>query len=252
MPRPIKKRAQKKESREESIQHTLDHMRESAASRQKQIFIGVAVIALVAIIVLGSMYYRSDLDRKVADFEYQGNKEFNALNVDIPEPMALRAERAITFFRQANELRPSSYSQYYIGLCLYEMGQYDEAASALQSLLDTYPDEGTFVPPALYKLGLSQLKAGQNELALETFGRFKKVGIKELGDMAMLESARILDAMGQHDDAITMYQTLIFEYPSSPFAAEARRKAPKEYLEEATPAGVSDRPLVLLPEGEDN
>ena len=248
MPRPIKKRAQKKESRQESIQHTLDQMREMAAERQKQIFIGVAAIALVALAVLGSMYYRASVERQVADLEYQGYKEFNALHVEAPEPPAVRAESAITFFRQARELRPSPFSQYYIGLSLYEMGKYAEAAGAFQSLVDTYPNEGSFIPPGLYKLGLSQLKAGQKEQALETFGRFRKVGIKAFGDLALLESARILESMGLNEEAVTMYETLLFEYPSSVFSSEARRKTARE--DEAAPASAARRPLVLLPEGE--
>ncbi|HEB01913.1 MAG TPA: tetratricopeptide repeat protein [Nitrospirae bacterium] len=248
MPRSIKKRAQKKESSQESIQHTLDQMREMAAERQKQIFIGVAAIALVGLVVLGSMYYRAGVERQVADLEYKGYKEFNALHVEVPEPPAVRAERAITFFRQARELRPSPFSQYYIGLCLYEMGQYAEAVNTFQSLVDTYPDEGSFVPPGLYKLGLSQLKAGQKEQALETFGRFRKVGIKAFGDLAILESARILESMGLNEEAVSMYETLLFEYPSSVFSAEARQKTARE--DEAAPASTAGRPLVLLPEGE--
>ncbi|KKK58537.1 hypothetical protein LCGC14_3043450, partial [marine sediment metagenome] len=222
--------------------------RDSAMARQKQLIMGGVAILLIVAAVLGFMYMNAGTARKAAELEFQGYKEFNALHVEVPEPPAVRAERAITFFRQARELRPSPFSQYYIGLCLYEMGQYAEAVNTFQSLVDTYPDEGSFVPPGLYKLGLSQLKAGQKEQALETFGRFRKVGIKAFGDLALLESARILESMGLDEEAVTMYETLLFEYPSSVFSSEARRKTARE--DEAAPASAARRPLVLLPEGE--
>ncbi len=248
MPRLIKKRAPKSETREENIQHTLEQFREKAKERQKQLITGGVALLVVIVVVVGFMYMKAGTERKVAELEYMGYKEFNALNVEVPDPMDLRAERALPFFRQAAKLRPSPFSQYYIGLCYYELGQYDSAADVMQGLVDKYPDENRFVPPGLYKLGMAHLRAGRNEQALESFGRFRKVGIRAFGDLALLESARILEGMGRAEEAVTMYETLSFEYPSSVFATEARAKTqPEEAAQPASPDMTEDRPLVLRP-----
>ncbi len=248
MPRPIKKRAPKSETREENIQHTLEQFRETAAARQNQIIVGVVLIIAIVAAVLGFMYLNAGTERKAAELEYMGYKEFNALNVEIPDPKDLRAERALPYFKQAMEMRPTPFSQYYIGLCYYELGEYDSAVDALQGLVDDYPDESRFVPPGLYKLGMAHLRSGRNEQALETFGRFRKVGIRAFGDLALLESARILESMGKMEESVTMYETLSFEYPSSVFATEARAKTqPEEAARPAFSDTTADRPLVLRP-----
>ncbi len=245
MPRTIKKRVSKSESREENIQHTLEQFREVAAARQKQFIMGGVAILLIIAVVLGFMYMNAGTKSKAAELEYMGYKEFNALNVEIPAPKDLRAERALPYFKQALELRPTPFSQYYIGLSYYELGEYESAVDALQKLVDMYPDESRFVPPGLYKLGMAHLRAGRSEQALEVFGRFRKVGIKVFGDLALLESARILESMGKMEESVIMYETLSFEYPSSVFATEARAKT--QPVEATRPGAAADRPLVLRP-----
>ncbi len=252
MPRLIKKRVSKSETREENIQHTLEQFREVAAARQKQFIMGGVVILLVVAVVLWALYMNASSARKAAELEFQGYKEFNALNVEAPDPKDLRAERALPFFLQAAELKPTPFSLYYIGLSYYELGQYDSAADALQSFVDKYPDENRFVPPGLYKLGMAHLRAGRKEQALESFGRFRKVGIRAFGDLALLESARILEGMGRAEESVAMYETLSFEYPSSVFAAEARAKTqPEAFAQPAFPDTTKDRPLVLRPVDQD-
>jgi TolA-binding protein len=243
MPRLIKKRTHK-ESRDENIHNIVEHVKETAAARQKQLMIGGIAILLVIVVVVVTMYTKADKARKLADLEYRGYKEFNGLLVATPQPSSIRAELALSYFQQASQISPTPFNQYYIGLSQYEMGQYETAAETFQKFVDTYPTEVSFMPPALYKLGMSHLKAGKSEQALTIFARFRQVGIKSFGDLAILESARILESLGRMDESYTMYETLIFEFPQSMFASEARDKTEKI---EPTKAGPYDRPLVLRP-----
>jgi tetratricopeptide (TPR) repeat protein len=250
MPRPIKKRIHRAESAEESLHNVVERIKKTADERGRQLMVGaIAIVALLAIAV-GTFYYRASAERKAAALEYQGYKVLNGLYVDLPEPMTLRAGRALPYFEQAYKTRPSSYSLYYIGLCRYEMSEYGAAIETFERLIKLYPDDTRMLPPALYKLGMTHLRAGRPDQALEVLGSFNVKGIKAFGDLALIESARILESLGRSKEATMMYETLIYSFPTSIFAAEARSL---RAMEEAAPAAqAEDRPLVLRPPGDES
>lgn len=249
MPRPIKKRVVRAESAEESFHNIIERFRGTADERKRQLLVGAVSIAAILLVALGTFYFKASSERKASALEYQGYRELNGLYVENPDPITIRAGRALGLFEQAYGIRQSAYSLYYIGICKYEMADYEGAVETFERFTGLYPDDARLLPPALYKLGMSHLRAGRPEQALEVLGRFRNVGIKALGDLALMESARILEGLGRSEEAKNMYETLEYEFPTSIFAAEARSMSEMEKAASGE-AGQEDRPLVLLPPGE--
>ena len=245
MPRPIKKIKASKPAAEKVLD-TFESLKLRVEARSRQIIIwGAAAIAIIALLG-GGFLYKGKQARQASDLEYQGYVAFIALMESEGAPRTELAKRALEIFERASAKRASVYSLYYIGLSRFELGQFDEAAGVFQALIEKYPNDTRFLPPALYRLGLSQARAGKADLAIATFGRFKARGIDAFGDMAMIEKARLLESTGQEAEAMVAYETLLYDYPSSVFAAEARQK-----VEPASGVTVldapGDAPLIFKP-----
>jgi len=245
MPRPIKVRT-KKASATDEVHNMLDRLKAQSEERGKQILIGV--VAILAIVVLASFSYinKSKQASQVQTLKSQGYASYAAIEEASDEQKAALASQALTLFNRANDMRPGAYSLYYIGLSRFALGEYEEAAADFESLVAKYPGETMFVPPALYKLGMTQIMLGKKELALETFASFKQRSITAFADLALLERARLLESMGQEEESRLAYETMLYDHPSSPFTREAKLKLepPKD---EANPFS-GDTPLIFKPQ----
>jgi tetratricopeptide (TPR) repeat protein len=225
MPRPIKKTIKKPAIIEEDIGTIVERLRETAQRRQRQIVtVAVVFVATVAAVV-GMFLYKANVRDEVMRLEYEGYKHYVGLYQEVPVPEKERIEKALVSFRKAYEMGESPFSLYYIANCQYALGRYDEAITSLRELNQEFPDDERFVPLSYYKMAMAAMMAGNSEEALKSLRVLANYRTDSFKDLALMESARILEQTDRSEEALKMYEAVAKGFPESVFVEEARLKA---------------------------
>ena len=77
-------------------------------------------------------------------------------------------------------------------------------------------------------------RVNREEEALKSLDRLYAQQSEFYKDTALVESARILESIGKDDEAMKKYETILKQFPESPFADEARLKTGTEEEEKET------------------
>ncbi len=117
-------------------------------------------------------------------------------------------------------------ARYYGALCRIELGDFETAKKTLQVIADRQ-DVGA-LEPALARLALADIerKTGAVDKALETYRALADdaTGVMPR-DHALMTLAVTLEDARRLPEAYVSYQRLVEQFPSSVYAAEARRRA---------------------------
>ena len=224
MPKAIKKKVTKPVKTEEGMMGIFSRVREVIAERQKLFFTVVVSLVILCLAAAGFFVYRSNLKERAEALEYEGYKLYYGMYQKQPFQKEGRYQAALEKFRQAYELRKSPYSLFYVANCYYDMGNYDEALKALKELNERFPDDERFVPLTYYKMAVINLRKGDREAALKLLNTLSNYKTASFKDLALIESGRILESMGQTGEAAKKYEEIMKNFPGSPFVEEARGK----------------------------
>jgi len=222
MPKAIKKKITKQSTKEE-VTHFL--YKKSSDLRKQRFFMPlVAGLLIAAFAVGGFLIYRSQVQKKAEALEYEAYKIFYGIQQKEPVKGEEHYQKALEKFRQAYEARKSAFSLYFIANAYYNLSQYDNALKTLKELNAEFPDDDKLVPLSYYKMAMIHLQKGDREGALkllETLYRYRNSSFR---DLAVIETARILDASDKKEEAAKKYEELIKDFPESPFGEEAQQK----------------------------
>lgn len=224
MPKVIKKKVVKSAKAEEGVQHAIQDTREFIHKKQRILFPAVIAIVVIAIAVAGLFMYRSNARKEAAALEYEGYKLYYGLYQKQPFGKEEHYQNALEKFRKAYEKTRTPLSLFYVASCYYDMGKYDDALKALKELNERFPDDERFVPLSYYKMAVINLRKGDKEAALKLLDTLYNYRAGSFKDLALMESARILDRMGKKDDSVKKYEELTKNFPDSPFVDEAKAK----------------------------
>ena len=107
---------------------------------------------------------------------------------------------------------------------LRDAKKYDEAITALQSMIDQYPTH-PMIDAAWLALGTTYSAEGKADDALNTYQQVtSKFANNYSAPQAMLEIALILKGKGKLDEAKQTYENVKSQYPNSYFASEAMKE----------------------------
>ena len=241
MPKIIKKKQVKTNVKTEDsvksfMQNTYERLDENF---HKVVKVAVAVL-LVAALVAGYFIFQSSAERKAEEAFYEGYKKYYGLyDAKVLTPLE-RFEGALESFKKSYEAGKSPRVLLYMANCEYALGRPAAALSRLDEIERRYSGDEVYVPLALYKASVVHQRAGKPEEALKALDRLYEHKSASYKDMALVESARVLEAMGRKDDAMEKYNIILKDYPGSPFAQEARLRTEKE--------GETEAPEKLEPE----
>jgi tetratricopeptide (TPR) repeat protein len=225
MPKPIKKKIQKPTLVEEDIGTVFEKVKETVERRQKQIVVAVVVLVVTVVSIVGIILYKGSVRDEALRLEYEGYKSYTGLYLEVPVPEKERVEKALVSFRKAYEIGGSPFSLYYVANCQYELEKYDEAIASLRELNQRFPDDERFVPLSYYKMAMASLKMGNAEEALKAFSVLANYRTDSFKDLALMESARILEQTNRSEEAMKMYEAVARGFPDSPLSQEAMLKA---------------------------
>jgi predicted negative regulator of RcsB-dependent stress response len=223
MPKAIKKKITKQSTKEEEVTHFL-HNKTSYLVKQR-FFVPLLVGLLIAVFGAGAfLIYRSQVQKKAEALEYEAYKIFYGIQQKQPVKGEERYQKALEKFRQAYEARKSAFSLYFIANAEYNLSHYDEALKTLKELNAEFPDDDKLVPLSYYKMAMIHLRKGDREGALKLLETLYRYRSSSFRDLAVIETARILDAGDRKEEAAKKYEELIKDFPESPFREEAQQK----------------------------
>jgi len=224
MPKAIKKKVAKQVKTEEGMRNIISRVREMIARRQKVLFSAIVTFVVLCVAVAGLFMYRSNAKERAEALEYEGYKLYYGMFQKQPPQQEGRYQAAMEKFKKAYELRKSPYSLFYVANCYYDLGNYDEALKALRELNERFPDDERFVPLTYYKMAVINLRKGDREAALKHLNTLSNYKTASFKDLALIESGRILESMGQTGEAARKYEEITKNFPGSPFVEEAQAK----------------------------
>jgi len=225
MPKAIKKRTSKKTTgTEEGVKDKLISLKDAIQERKKIILRYGAVILVLLIAVPGFLFYSYSSKKKAKTLAYEAYKIYQNMYQTQPLSKEDRYKKALDLFEKSYDTRKSPSVLMYIAGCYYELGNYDEAIKTLKDFTQRYSNEEDLIPLAYEKLAMAYERKGDTKeamKALETLYNLKGTIYK---DLALMESAKLLEKEGRRDEAMKKYKELTEKFPNSPFSDEAKAK----------------------------
>lgn len=224
MPKAIKKKITKPPKTEADVKNMFHHASELIRKKQKLLLPAAIILVVSGISIAGFFAYRSIMDKKAAGLEYEAYKIYYNLHQKQPLQKDEQYRTALEKFKKTYDVKKSPFSLFYIAACYYDMGKYDDALKTLKELNEYFPDDERFVPLSYYKMAIISLKKEDRESALKFLDTIYNYKTGSFKDLAIIESARILDAMGKTEESSKKYEELTKNFPNSPFLEEAKAR----------------------------
>ncbi|HYA26825.1 MAG TPA: tetratricopeptide repeat protein [Thermodesulfovibrionales bacterium] len=224
MPKVIKKKVTKPAKTEDGVRNVIRDVQGFTREKQRVLFPIVIAVAIICLGAVGFSMYRSSMQKEAAALEYEGYKLYYGLYQKQPFANEERYQKALEQFTKAYAKRKSPVSLFYIASSYYELGKLDDSLKTLNELNERFPDDERFTPLSYYKMAVIQVRKGDKEAALKLLDSLYGYRSESFKDLALMESAGILDSMGKKDEAMKKYEELTKNFPSSPFAADAKTK----------------------------
>jgi predicted negative regulator of RcsB-dependent stress response len=225
MPRVIKKKTKKKNvGVEAEVADKLFGIKDRLKEQQKTVITYFAGAAAAVIVVAGFLFYQYSGREKARQLEYDGYKVYYNEYQKQPLPGPERYQKALDLFQQAYNKKKSARLLLYIASANAELGKYDEAIKSLDELTKGYASDKGVLPLAYQKMADIQIKKGNKADALKALDALYKSNGNIYKDLALMESAGILESEGKKDEALAKYKELADKFKDSPFFAEAQAK----------------------------
>jgi|Deesub1362A_J573_1020465.scaffolds.fasta_scaffold01890_2 tetratricopeptide (TPR) repeat protein len=226
MPKPIKKRVQKKRIpvKEEEIKGTFTRMVEFINERRKTFIIAlVSLIAVIAIFMVG-LSYNASLRKKAYAFEVQAYNYY--YGIDIKEALTdkQRWQKALELYKKSVETKVTPVALFYLGNCYYNLGKYKEAISEYERFIKRFMNERELLPIVYQKLAGAYLNSGNREMAFNTLEKLATIENGVFKDTALILEARYYEGLGETEKANEKYRELVENFPDSVWFNEANSK----------------------------
>ncbi|HSB51321.1 MAG TPA: tetratricopeptide repeat protein [Dissulfurispiraceae bacterium] len=223
MPRVIKKRVDTKEGREEDLKETIGDIRERLKEKQRLLIYALVVFVLITASVGGFIVYSRVSLSKAAELEAEAYKVFYGEAGTPPAASADRYKKALQLFKESYGQKRTAPVLLYIANCYYELGNYDDTIRTLKDFQNQFSDP-ELVPLSYMKMAMAFLKKNESDNALTTLKSLYSIKNSALQDVALMESAKILESQGKSEEARNTYQELVNKFPQSPLAGEVKKK----------------------------
>jgi predicted negative regulator of RcsB-dependent stress response len=223
MPKAIKKRTDRRTQKDTGLGETVTDIRERIQERQSTLVYALLIFGLVIILVGGVVVYNRANASKAAELEYEGYKIFHGMAAIPYASPADRYKSALEKFKASYAAKKNTPVLLYMADCYYGLGNMDEAIKVLKELTGQQSDP-KITSLAYYKMSMAYIAKGDINSALNTFNTLTSIKDAPLQDLALLESARTLEAAGRTEEAKSKYKELITKFPKSPLTAEAQSR----------------------------
>jgi predicted negative regulator of RcsB-dependent stress response len=232
MPKPIKKRVQKKVIDEKEVITYYEKVKNYYDGNKRFVHIISIAVLLVLALITGLFYYNRQLTRQSIALEYEGYRLYHNLYQKGSKEETDSLRSALEKFQRAYRKKGSPQSLLYIANTQFRLGLNKEALETLRKFTEEFRENRDLLPVAYYKIATIQMITGRKEDALKTLDTLYNLKTSPfLKDLSLYESARILEELNRKEDAAKMYELLLKNYPESPYTrtlVAELKKAAKE------------------------
>lgn len=220
MPKIIKKKIKPIKKEEPELKEVVS---KAKSFRQwKPLYRALAIALPVVLLIISSVYFYNKTARSRAEkFQYEGYKLYHSINLKQSMPDSVRYEQALENFKKSYDAKPSAISLYYMASAYEKLGRLDDAISRLEELNRKFPEDTELIPIVLYKTAMINLKKSNTTDALKYLDALYNLKGSAFKDLALAESAKILEATGKPDEAKKKLEILAKEFPESGFSLKA-------------------------------
>lgn len=189
------------------------------------ILLGVVLIVVAAVALGGLVWFERHNTGEALVLEGKAQSLYVDRPLDQPEKAQENLGKASELYRQILEQYPRTASArislFLLGNTLMEQHDLKGATETYERFIKQYPDDEVFVGLAYQRLGYAHLLNGDRGSALEAFSDVLRLPHALNKDQVLFELAKLEEADGDTEKAVTHYNLLIENYRDSPYFNEA-------------------------------
>ena len=243
------KRTERRHLKENELVHTIAAVRGFIEARKGQLGGLLAVLVLLAVVGLGVVAFRGRTDTRGRELLADAMVALNARVVPVvkdekTKPGELPAAAttgatgsfateeakltvALPKLKAAADAFPDSIAgitaRYHYASALAALGKPQDATQAFGEVVKRAGADSLYGRMAALGKAETETKAGQLDAAIVSWKALAGKAKSDLpGDAILMELGKAYQAKGNHDEARKTFNQLVEEYPTSPYAAEAR------------------------------
>ena len=225
MPKAIKKRTKKKDiAVEAEVQDRISDIKEMMQKKQKAVITYGGAAVVVVLVIAGLLFVRYNNREKARQLADQAYSLYYNENREAPQQRKEQLAKAADLFNQAYNTHKSPRLLLYLANSYAEGEKLDDAVTTLNLFIRNYASEKKLLPIAYQQLANVQVMRGNKADALKTLDTLYKSSGNIFKDLALIETARLLESEGKKDEATAKYKELVEKFSASPYADEARAK----------------------------
>lgn len=220
MPKIIKKRNAVKNQQEQQIVTIMHKVNGVLSAYRKQLLIAASLLAAMLVIAGGYSIMRAANERNASPLlavAYEAYAPSGASTADY--------KKALELFRGVRKKYSSTMSaaiaQYYIGNCLVNLGQADEALKEYRVFVDQYSGEKFLLGFVYQRMGYVYGMLGKQADAVKAF---EEADSLEGPGVATVELARLYETSGNMSDAQKKYKMVQEKLGGTTWGIEAMGK----------------------------
>ena len=199
-----------------------------AEQHRGAVMIAVIVAGLAAIILGTLVWFQQSRDQEALGLEYQATQAYLDRSFEDIEATKRRLQKAVTVYRQIIEDYPRSpnahMAWYFIGNALAEQRDYAGAIDAYNNFIkqtDTHP---ALLGLVYQRLGATYVADGNRKKGIDAYNHVLEVPEALNKDQVLFELAKLEEFDDRTSQALTLYQRVLDEHASSPYASEAKMR----------------------------
>jgi tetratricopeptide (TPR) repeat protein len=203
---------------------TLAHTISDALTKYRQpIAIALAVVAAVAVLVVGYKIVQSGKEQKAAPLVTAAYDYYNPATGAAPD-----YARALEMFRDVSNkysgTMAASIAGYYAGNCLMYLGKTDEAVKEYEQVIHSSSDRKFILGLVYQRLGYAYESQGKRNEAVKAFEQSETL----LGPgVATVELAKLYEKAGNQPEAEKKYKTVLEKLAGTSWGMDAMGKVQK-------------------------
>ncbi len=218
----IKKKARvTKQTQEQDIATIMHKVTVVLSTYRKQVVIALSLLAALLVIAGGYSIIQSADEQKAGSL-FSAAYEVYSPSGDSPADY----RRALELFRGVQKKYSGTMSgamaQYYIGNCLANLGQTDEALKEYQFFVKTYSGRKFLLGLVYQRMGYEEILLGKRAEAIKAFEQADSL---ETPGVATIELARLYESSGNIPESQKKYKIVQEKLGGSAWSIEAMGKA---------------------------
>ena len=194
--------------------------------RNRKAVLGGIFLVCVVIIILGTVLWLEFRNKEQAlVLEGQAQRLYVDRPFDQPEKVKENVSQARELYQQILDQYPRTASAqlalYFLGNALADEGDLKGAIEAYEKFVAQYDGHDELIGLVYQRLGYAHLLNGDREKAVQAFSVVLDVPGALNKDQVLFEFAKLEEADGAIEKALSHYKNLLEQFPTSPFTSEA-------------------------------